>query len=145
MLKRLKYLAIPGLMLISVSLHAKDLFLCPLLLKCHHNKGCDIPAGFQQWKLNQPIKTFSTSFIKSAPTKKLTAFFFYGSVYTKFQNDATATCFYGNRNGPSLYLEKAGHYKPVLHGAFKYQWEDKGYGRYGCVAAHPSSCPYESK
>ena|SRR3990167_5500985 len=143
MLKQLKYIAIPSLMLASMSVCAKPLFLCPLLIKCGSNQICKKPMGYENWRLNQPIKTFSTSFIKPTPTKKLVAYFFYGSIYTKFGNVITATCLYRDRNGPYLYLDKAGNFKPMMYRYHKYQWLDKGHVRYSCTAAHPDNCAYE--
>lgn len=144
MLKQLKYIAIPSLMLASMSVYAENLFQCPLFIKCS-NQVCKKPMGYENWRLNQPIKTFSTSFIKPTPTKKLTAYFFYGSLYTKFGDEITATCLYRDRNGPYLYLEKAGNFKPIMYRYHKYQWLDLKHGRFSCIAAHPDNCSFESE
>lgn len=149
MLKRLTYFAILCLPFagLNVSASVEKHFLCPLMIKCGSNGVCKKPVGFSDWKLNPPIKTFSTSFIKPIPTKKITAYFFYGSIYTKFPDDVTVTCLYRDRNGPYLYLEHAGHFTPVLEDDHhhQYQWIDKGYGRYSCTASHPANCPYKSE
>ncbi|OGT43234.1 MAG: hypothetical protein A3F13_06315 [Gammaproteobacteria bacterium RIFCSPHIGHO2_12_FULL_40_19] len=144
MLKQLKLIAIPSLLMLSVSAFAQTVFLCPQLIKCLNDHSCKKPPGYQNWRLSPPIKPFYSGRFHAPEQNKWVAYFFYGTIYTKFPDDVTITCLYKTRNGPYLYLEKAGNFKPILYRYHKYQWEDKGYGRYSCTAAYPEHCPYES-